>query len=153
MAGAGICCICWTIGKYSIVGDYICAVKYMGCFDVLRENSMFGGKFYIRVTAKRRMETVKCKPCAFFALKRNMRGNIQDNAAGQTPPCLRHRLEHRAAGRSVYEFYAILSSKMKKGRDYEGMGFCFQYFTMCFFWHILWMQWKRGKASRGLAGR
>ena len=40
------------------------------------------------------METVKCKPCAFFASKRrNMSDNIQTNPTGRLTPCLQKKID------------------------------------------------------------
>ena len=40
------------------------------------------------------METVKCKPCAFFAPKRrNMSDNIQTNTTGRLTPCLQKTID------------------------------------------------------------
>ena len=40
------------------------------------------------------METVKCKPCAFFAPKRrNMSNNIQTNTTGRLTPCLQKKID------------------------------------------------------------
>ncbi len=40
------------------------------------------------------METVKCKPCAFFAPKRrNMGDNIQTKTTGRLTPCLQKKMD------------------------------------------------------------
>ena len=40
------------------------------------------------------METVKCKPCAFFAPKRgNMSDNIQTSTTGRLTPCLQKKID------------------------------------------------------------
>ncbi len=40
------------------------------------------------------METVKCKPCAFFVPKRrNMNDNIQTKITGRLTPCLQKKID------------------------------------------------------------